>query len=471
LSFFSDLFSGNFSSLGTDIEHAPSSLASHPSELYETLGGIGALATGGLAAGGLLGAGLGDLGAATAGLGDIGGGTAAGAGGDILTGGSALGISPEAYGAASQAGSAALDASGGSALGFAPSDAIPGAASASNPLATAGLDASSLGFEGSSAFDPATYATAGQAVAPDFSLPTGGDPTSFAAGAAAGGPTVGDDGAIYAAGSYDASGAGLDPTTQAYADSLAPQQTALSPGDAGAPTGTSAVQPAGANQVNPNWTSPLQASGGQVQPIPPGAEVAGPPAPVPAATPTPSGLSALSIGGVNAKDALSVAGPLASLGYLGYTAAKGPTPLPAQANQLNALTSNLQVTGNQQLAMAVNGQLTASQAATLAQQQDQLTAQWKQVLMNQGVTNPEQDSRWPQIQAQIDQQMTASTQTMIQTTLQTGLQLEGQASSNLISLAQLQVQQDTNYTNAIGNAVKALGATVAGGNLLQKVAA
>ena len=72
MSFFSDLFHGNFSSLGTDLTHAPESLAKHPSELYETLGGAAALATGGLALGGL-GA-LGGAGeAAAGGLGSLGG--------------------------------------------------------------------------------------------------------------------------------------------------------------------------------------------------------------------------------------------------------------------------------------------------------------------------------------------------------------------------------------------------------------
>ena len=53
MSFFSDLFEGNFSNLGTDVTHAPESLANNPTELEETLGGVAALATGGLALGGL----------------------------------------------------------------------------------------------------------------------------------------------------------------------------------------------------------------------------------------------------------------------------------------------------------------------------------------------------------------------------------------------------------------------------------
>src|ERR1700722_1065845 len=38
MSFLSDFFKGNFSNLGTDITHAPASLASHPTELLETAG-------------------------------------------------------------------------------------------------------------------------------------------------------------------------------------------------------------------------------------------------------------------------------------------------------------------------------------------------------------------------------------------------------------------------------------------------
>ncbi|MFZ1009368.1 MAG: hypothetical protein WAN65_21175, partial [Candidatus Sulfotelmatobacter sp.] len=61
MSFLSDLFEGHTSNLGTDLSHAGSSLMSHPSELYETLGGAAALATGGLALGGLGAGGLGSL--------------------------------------------------------------------------------------------------------------------------------------------------------------------------------------------------------------------------------------------------------------------------------------------------------------------------------------------------------------------------------------------------------------------------
>jgi len=100
MSFFSDLFEGNFNKLGTDITHAPESLAKHPSELYETLGGLGALATGGLALGALGAEGgasaLGSLGGFLGGGGTTAlGGDAAIAGGDALAAGADLtGVTP-----------------------------------------------------------------------------------------------------------------------------------------------------------------------------------------------------------------------------------------------------------------------------------------------------------------------------------------------------------------------------------------
>ncbi len=75
MSFLSDTFEGNWGNLGTDISHAGSSLMKHPSELYETIGGAAALATGGLALGALpeLG-GVAALGGEAAGTGaDVGG--------------------------------------------------------------------------------------------------------------------------------------------------------------------------------------------------------------------------------------------------------------------------------------------------------------------------------------------------------------------------------------------------------------
>lgn len=120
MSFFSDLFRGNFSSLGTDISHAPESLAKHPSELYETLGGAAALATGGLALGGL-GA-LGGAEGAAAGAGGL-EGLLGGGGSSVLGGvGDSAALDAFAAGAAPEAAPAVEAASIGGTSPFAIGD-------------------------------------------------------------------------------------------------------------------------------------------------------------------------------------------------------------------------------------------------------------------------------------------------------------------------------------------------------------
>ncbi len=182
---------------------------------------------------------------------------------------------------------------------------------------------------------------------------------------------------------------------------------------------------------------------------------------------------------------------------LALTLARGESPLPPQAAQLQAQTATtnagiaqtqaalaqqnapIQAAANTYLAGVQSNSPTVQQAAQLAQQQQSLTNQWRQALFNQGVQNPESDTRWPQIQAQINEQMNASAQSMIQTNLQAALGLSNQSSSNiigggnlgvaggqqasqnLIALANLQVQQDTAFTNAITSATKALGTVAA----------
>jgi hypothetical protein len=126
MSFLTDLFEGNTGNLGNDITHAPSSLASHPDELAETIGGAAALATGGLALGadaGLFGAGAGadaaigggvDTGGLFSGIfGDTSAATGAiGTSGDSLIA-PALNTGADVPGSLSSYASTAADASGG----------------------------------------------------------------------------------------------------------------------------------------------------------------------------------------------------------------------------------------------------------------------------------------------------------------------------------------------------------------------
>ena len=465
MSFFSDLFEGNFSNLGTDVTHAPESLANNPTELEETLGGVAALATGGLALGG-----LGALGGAAAGLGDVGAGAAEGGAGALASG--------TASGA---------DIAGTSALGFADATGDAGAGGAGAGAIDAALSPSAVVDQGFSALgtgadalspnaivDQGFSALGTPAVTPDPIAGAGGpivgDIDSGASGFA---PDLGDQGLGLSGGASP--DAGFVPTTAIDSSVIPDAATStvgtsdvLSPGGGGALS-----QASGPSLDQTALNAPIPSSGvGGPQTITPDASGG---ASSGSATPSGTGSAANSGWLNNTKNALSIAAPLASLGYLGYTVAKGAAPVPQQAQQVQANSAPLTALANTDLSLVTNNQLTSSQAASIAQQQAQLTSQWRQVLMNQGVTNPEQDSRWPQIQALIDQQMTAATQSMIQTTLQTALGASNQANSNLLQVAQLQVQQDTNYTNAIANATKALGSTVAAttlaGNAATKLAA
>lgn len=235
----------------------------------------------------------------------------------------------------------------------------------------------------------------------------------------------------------------VPPTSTASSGSmLPPAQTS---------PGANSFTPGPAAPTTTSPTTPSTFSGGT-----PGAGT-GTPAPATPAPSTPPPAKAPG-GGFDWKTAALLglgAAPLA------LTLAKGESPLPPQATQLASTNTGLQNFANQELASVTNNQLTTAQAAAIAGQQQTLTNQWRQALFNQGVQNPESDTRWPQIQAQIQQQIQAQTQTMIQTNLQAALGASGQASSNLLNLANLQVQQDTAFTNAISGATKALGSVAA----------
>jgi hypothetical protein len=187
MSFLTDLFEGHTSNLGTDLSHAGSSLLSHPSELYETLGGAAALATGGLALGGLAGAG-GLFGAADAGLGaaDAAGVGAATADASAFTGAadaSAFAGAPgiqaidaAAGGASSIIGSpAAVDAAGAA---VDPLAASGGAAGGATPLGQATTDADMFGITGTGGAAPAAAPAATPPAGSSF-LSTLTDPSQW----------------------------------------------------------------------------------------------------------------------------------------------------------------------------------------------------------------------------------------------------------------------------------------------------
>ena len=167
MSFLTDLFEGNTGNLGNDISHAGSSLMSHPSELYETLGGAAALATGGLALDALApeagaAAGGGGLSSLFSGLFGGGGGITAAAGGDsaaldAVAAGADPTLAP-AVDAASVGGSpAGLPAAfGGMPAGVATApDAAAGAVGGATPLGQATTDADMFGITGTGGPAPA----------------------------------------------------------------------------------------------------------------------------------------------------------------------------------------------------------------------------------------------------------------------------------------------------------------------------
>ncbi len=349
MSFFSDLFRGNFGNLGNDITHAPSSLISHPDELAETIG-AGAL----IAApfvfpeiGGALG-----IGAAA----DAGGALAA----DAATAGGAF--------AADAGGALAADAAGGAAaLG---TDALA--------FAPEAADALSIG--------PAIGGV-GDSILPDTAtLATG--PIDFGGDAAASATPAG----------------------------FAPTDAELS----GATTGTA--------------TAPSTAAGG----------------------------ASSSSGGFTSMLSDTLKSPWTRLGLaaapLALTLARGESSLPPQTD---AAVSNATALANQ------GANLNSAQQATIAQMRQDLINQYRQVLFNQGVQNPEKDTRWPQMLAQIDSQVTAATQQMIQQNIQNSLAGDQQ----LIQIAGLQMQADQNFSNALLNATKALGTAAGlGGGVQLKLA-
>jgi hypothetical protein len=233
MSFFSDLFEGNFSNLGTDITHAPSSLAAHPDQLAETLGGA-ALLTGGALLGPDLIAGLG------AGAADVGAGAAADAGAGTLA--TDLGIAD---------------------IGVA--DAGAGAAD---------LTAANAAF---GAFDPTAFA----AQTADLGLGVGGDVLSAGAGDFASlGPQVTADlpsgasvdaGADLGAGSADLSA----PPTEALppgAPANAAASTVATPTGAGATTTPAGMAPTDAELSGGiTGTTPAAAGGGGISSLVQGA--------------------------------------------------------------------------------------------------------------------------------------------------------------------------------------------------------
>lgn len=405
MSFLTDLFEGNFGNLGTDISHAPSSLAAHPTEIAELAGGI-ALP--------LLG-----LGAAGA----FGGADALGglfAGGDALAGGDAA---------------AALDA----------------AATEGGPAAVADVLGSAT---------PEELAAA----APDLA---GADATLGGLGTVVGDSadtqTVAD--AFVAQDALDLSSGGAPGAVVDAASSISPADAPVAaPIASDAQAGSDVVAALDPNAAEASAVAPDAAAGAIT------------PAAAPAAAPAASG------GGLGATIGNALNSPITKaaelglpLGFLAYNAIKGPNPIPGQAQQ--AVNNASVAAGNvplfnqsaaQDLTLANQYQVTPGMQADLDTQKQNAYNQLYQQLANQGISNPSQSSQWIQGKQQIDQQIEVVKGKMVQQLVQQAVSTQGAATSatsaadaTLMQAAQLQVQQDQNFQNAISSALQSFGMVAA----------
>ena len=131
------------------------------------------------------------------------------------------------------------------------------------------------------------------------------------------------------------------------------------------------------------------------------------------------------------------------------------------------MTAPLIATENADLAAANAGQLTAPQQANVTQYVQNSTNQLYQMLASEGVTNPQNDSRFIAGMQQIQQQVQVMTQNYIQQTFQQAMSAAGQASSNLTSAANMQTTADLAFTSAMSSAIGSIGGMWAMSNLKQ----
>lgn len=162
------------------------------------------------------------------------------------------------------------------------------------------------------------------------------------------------------------------------------------------------------------------------------------------------------------------------LGGLAYEAIKGPAKLPSSAQALEAggaATAPLLALENQGATEASTGQLTAPQQANVLQYVQQSKDALLQQLASEGVTNPTKDSRYIQGLQQIQQQALALQQQYITGAISEATAAGGAASQNIAQASQEQIQNDTAFQDALGEAFGALGGSLGGVTVPQKAAA
>lgn len=195
------------------------------------------------------------------------------------------------------------------------------------------------------------------------------------------------------------------------------------------------------------------------------------------------GLSSPSVSSVAGAGAASSAAPAAASGAssslgsrllpyaipaagLAYEAISGPSALPASSKALEqsgAATQPLLDTETKNLNAYNSGQLTPSQLAQITQFTNGAQNQLIQQLASQGVTNPKGDSRYLAGLQQIQEQAQAMQQQFLTATLQAGLSAAGQASNNLSSVANSEINNDNAFQKSLSDAIASLGLIAAGG--------
>jgi len=155
---------------------------------------------------------------------------------------------------------------------------------------------------------------------------------------------------------------------------------------------------------------------------------------------------------------LKTVAPLVPLASLGATLIRGEPGLPQSEQQVQGAAGNMLATGQQNLTMAANQQITAPQAQQIDTWRQQQLNQLYQLYARAG-RDPKTDTDYLQGVQQIENQAVAMKQQFIDQLIQTGLGETGQATSALQGAAQMQIQQDRDFQQAVSSAVGSFGLT------------
>jgi hypothetical protein len=168
--------------------------------------------------------------------------------------------------------------------------------------------------------------------------------------------------------------------------------------------------------------------------------------------------------GISGRDLLTYGAPLASLGMLGATIARGQPSLPPAAQQALNETgpgSPVYAVSQKYLTEASTGVLQPGEQAQIDQYVRNAGNQLYQQLANEGVTDPRGDSRYVQGLQAINQNAQIMSQQFITAAVTNGINALGPSTTALTNAAQLQAQNDQNYQASIASATQAFATTAA----------